>query len=52
MNEYKLTELADLFMEFEGRAGELEQQLHHKAKALVAEKKIAEAWMTLLAFNN
>jgi flavin reductase (DIM6/NTAB) family NADH-FMN oxidoreductase RutF len=52
VNEYKLTELADLFMEFEGRAGELEQQLHHKAKALVAEKKIAEAWMTLLAFNN
>ena len=43
VNEYKLTELADLFMEFEGRAGELEQQLHHKAKALVAEKKIAEA---------
>lgn len=52
VNEYKLTELADLFMEYEGRAGELEQQLHHKAKALVAEKKIAEAWMTLLAFNN
>jgi flavin reductase (DIM6/NTAB) family NADH-FMN oxidoreductase RutF len=52
VNEYKLTELADLFMEYEGRAGELEQQLHHKAKALVTEKKIAEAWMTLLAFNN
>jgi flavin reductase (DIM6/NTAB) family NADH-FMN oxidoreductase RutF len=52
VNEYKLTELADLFMEYEGRASELEQQLHHKAKALIAEKKIAEAWMTLLAFNN
>ena len=52
VNEYKLTELADLFMEYEGRAGELEQQLHHKAKALIAEKKIADAWMTLLAFNN
>jgi flavin reductase (DIM6/NTAB) family NADH-FMN oxidoreductase RutF len=52
VNEYKLTELADLFMEYEGRAGELEQQLHLKAKALVAEKKISEAWMTLLAFNN
>jgi flavin reductase (DIM6/NTAB) family NADH-FMN oxidoreductase RutF len=52
VNEYKLTELADLFMEYEGRAGELEQQLHLKAKALVAEKKIADAWMTLLAFNN
>ena len=52
VNEYKLTELADLFMEYEGRAGELEQQLHLKAKALIAEKKITEAWMTLLAFNN
>lgn len=52
VNEYKLTELADLFMEHEGRAGELEQQLHLKAKALIAEKKITEAWMTLLAFNN
>ncbi len=52
VNEYKLTELADMFIEYEGRATELEQQLHHKAKALVAEKKITEAWMTLLAFNN
>ena len=52
VNEYKLTELADLFMEYEGKAGELEQQLHLKAKALIAEKKITEAWMTLLAFNN
>lgn len=52
VNEYKLTELADMFMEYEGRATELEQQLHHKAKELVTEKKITEAWMTLLAFNN
>jgi flavin reductase (DIM6/NTAB) family NADH-FMN oxidoreductase RutF len=52
VNEYKLTELADMFMEYEGRASELEQQLHQKAKALVADKKITEAWMTLLAFNN
>jgi flavin reductase (DIM6/NTAB) family NADH-FMN oxidoreductase RutF len=52
VNEYKLTELADMFMEYEGRASELEQQLHQRAKALVADKKITEAWMTLLAFNN
>ena len=52
VNEYKLTELADMFMEYEGRATELEQQLHHKAKELVTEKKITDAWMTLLAFNN
>jgi hypothetical protein len=52
VNEYKLTELADMFMEYEGRASELEQQLHQRAKALVTDKKITEAWMTLLAFNN
>lgn len=52
VNEYKLTELADLFMDFEGKASQLEQQLHLKAKALLAEKKISEAWKTLLAFNN
>jgi flavin reductase (DIM6/NTAB) family NADH-FMN oxidoreductase RutF len=52
VNEYKLTELADMFMEYEGKASELEQQLHQRAKALIADKKIAEAWMTLLAFNN
>ncbi|MFM7728665.1 MAG: flavin reductase family protein, partial [Flavobacteriales bacterium] len=52
VNEYKLTELAELFVEFEGRAHELEQQLHLKAKSLIGEKKIREAWMTLLSFNN
>ena len=52
VNEYKLTELADMFMEYEGKASELEQQLHQRSKALVADKKITEAWMTLLAFNN
>jgi flavin reductase (DIM6/NTAB) family NADH-FMN oxidoreductase RutF len=52
VNEYKLTELADLFVELEGRAAELELQLHERAKALIADKKISEAWMTLLAFNN
>jgi flavin reductase (DIM6/NTAB) family NADH-FMN oxidoreductase RutF len=52
VNEYKLTELADMFLSYEGKASELEQQLHMLAKALLAEKKIVEAWMTLLAFNN
>ena len=52
VNEYKLTELADLFVELEGQAALLELQLHERAKLLLAEKKIMEAWMTLLAFNN
>jgi flavin reductase (DIM6/NTAB) family NADH-FMN oxidoreductase RutF len=52
VNEYKLTELADLFVELEGQAALLELQLHARAKLLIDEKKIAEAWMTLLAFNN
>jgi len=52
VNEYKLTELADVFMEFEGRAAELEVQLHTLAKELLQQKKVAEAWMTLLSFNN
>ena len=52
VNEYKLTELADIFMEFEGRAAELEVQLHTLAKELLQQKKVVEAWMTLLSFNN
>lgn len=52
VNEYKLTELADLFLEFEGKASALEQQLHVRAKSLLSDKQVAEAWMTLLAFNN
>ena len=52
VNEYKLTELADLFVELEGQAAKLELELHERAKVLIHEKKIMEAWMTLLAFNN
>jgi hypothetical protein len=39
-------------MEFEGRAAELEVQLHTLAKELLQQKKVVEAWMTLLSFNN
>jgi len=52
VNEYKLIELSDLFMELKGKPKELEQQLHERAKPLIAEKKITEAWMTLLSFND
>jgi flavin reductase (DIM6/NTAB) family NADH-FMN oxidoreductase RutF len=52
VNEYKLTELAELFMDYEGKAAELELALHQRAKELLAERKTQEAWMTLLSFNN
>ncbi len=52
VNEYKLTELADMFIEFENDAKALEQKLHERAHRLLEENKVAEAWMTLLAFND
>lgn len=52
VNEYKLLDLAELFMEFEDDATTLEQRLHERAKALLAEDKVEEAWKALLAFNN
>lgn len=52
VNEYKLIELSELFVSLENDAVELEKQLHQKAKALLAEQKLEEAWLTLLAFNN
>jgi flavin reductase (DIM6/NTAB) family NADH-FMN oxidoreductase RutF len=52
VNEYKLTELSEFFIQYEGRAQELELELHQRAKLLLSENKVQEAWMTLLAFNN
>jgi len=52
VNEYKLIELSELFVSLENDAIELEAQLHQKAKALLCENKLEEAWLTLLAFNN
>ena len=52
VNEYKLIELSELFVSLENDAVELEAQLHQKAKALLSENKLDEAWLTLLAFNN
>lgn len=52
VNEFKLIELSELFMEFEDDAIQLEQKLHAQAKELLKENRITEAWMTLLSFNN
>lgn len=52
VNEFKLLELSDLFVTLEGDPSQLENELHTKAKALLSENKLEDAWMTLLAFNN
>ena len=52
VNEFKLLELSDLFVSLEDNAIQLEEELHKKAKSLLSENKLEEAWMTLLAFNN
>ena len=52
INEYKLLELSDIFMKYEGDAVSLENALHLKAKSLIEDKNITEAWMALLSFNN
>lgn len=52
VNDYKLIELSELFIQYENDAAQLEKQLHLLAKELLAENKVEEAWLTLLAFNN
>ena len=52
VNEYKLTDLSDVFMRFDNDAQGLEEELHTLAHALLTEGKVDEAWRTLLAFNN
>jgi len=52
VNEFKLLELSDLFVSLEDNPIQLEDELHKKAKSLLSENKLEEAWMTLLAFNN
>lgn len=52
VNEYKLIELSELFVSLEDSPRELEEALHNKAKELLKENKLTEAWKTLLSFNN
>jgi flavin reductase (DIM6/NTAB) family NADH-FMN oxidoreductase RutF len=51
LNEYKLTELADMFLELGSDANALEKSLHQRAAELLDQNKVNEAWMTLLAYN-
>lgn len=52
VNEYKLLELSDLFIDLEDQPKQLELALHQRAKELLKENNLIDAWMTLLAFNN
>lgn len=52
VNEYRLTELSDIFVELEDDPRELEMQLHKKAHRLLSEGQVQEAWMALMSFNN
>ncbi len=51
VNEYKLTELADLFISMEDDPAGLEKALHQRAKELLLDGQMEEAWKTLLTFN-
>ncbi|HIP31607.1 MAG TPA: flavin reductase family protein [Crocinitomicaceae bacterium] len=52
VNEYKLIELSELFVSLEDDPTKLEHQLHERAKELLKENKVEDAWMTLLSFND
>jgi flavin reductase (DIM6/NTAB) family NADH-FMN oxidoreductase RutF len=52
VNEYKLTELNELFVSLEQNPKQLRAELHLLAKKLLQENKTNEAWLTLLAYNN
>jgi hypothetical protein len=51
VNEFKLTELTDLFMAHEDNPVELEMALHRHAAEYLDKGQVEEAWMTLLSFN-
>lgn len=52
VNEYKLTQLADLFMELQHDKAELRRTLHQRAHELLAQGRTDEAFRTLLTFND
>ena len=51
VNEYKLTELSDIFIQLQDDKAALEKALHEHAHALLEQERVDEAWKTLLAFN-
>ena len=51
VNEHKLIELSDLYMELENDPVALEKALHARAASELRRGAVREAWMTLLAWN-
>ena len=51
VNEFKLLELADLFLTYDGRPAELETALHRAAAARLDAGDLVSAWKCLLAYN-
>lgn len=52
VNDFKLLELADLFIDHADQGALLEQKLHAKAKEYLDKNEVDNAWKTLLSFNN
>lgn len=52
VNDYKLYELSEIFIEHEDNAAQLEEELHKIAKEHINNNQIELAWKTLLAFND
>lgn len=52
VNEHKLGELSDLFVELADDPTQLEKELHKRAAELLDQGQVADAWKTLLTFNN
>ncbi|MFI5204602.1 MAG: flavin reductase family protein [Flavobacteriales bacterium] len=51
VNEYKLTELSDLFVSKGATPVSIEENLHKRAAALLDKGEVTAAWKTLLAWN-
>lgn len=51
VNEYKLTELSEIFIAHQEDTTALREALHRHARELLAQDRVDEAWKTLLAFN-
>lgn len=52
VNDYKLTELSEIFLALESNPKALEHALHKRASLLLTQGKVEEAWKALLTFNN
>mgnify|MGYP003979239385 CR=1 FL=1 len=52
VNEWKLTELAEMFVKFEEDSAQLGVELHKLAHEFLEKGEVVEAWKTLLAYND